>query len=58
MSIAKSVVFNSKMRRPEICGAAETLLIDKAISKNTLELLADLVDSKCEIRGDSLYKIS
>ena len=53
MSIAKSVVFNSKMRRPGICGAAETLLIDKAISKNTTNLLADLVNSKCEIRGDA-----
>ena len=56
MNIARSVVFNSKMRRPEICGAAETLLIDKAISKNALELLADLVESKCEIRGDSYIK--
>ena len=56
-SIAKSVVFNSKMRRPEICGAAETLLIDKAISKNAMNLLADLLDSKCEIRGDDLYTI-
>ena len=56
MEIAKSVVFNSKMRRPGICGAAETLLIDKAISKNALELLADLINSKCEIRGDSYIK--
>ena len=56
MDIAKSVVFNSKMRRPGICGAAETLLIDKAISKNALELLADLINSKCEIRGDSYIK--
>ena len=39
MNIAKAVVFNSKMRRPGICGAAETLLIDKAISSNTLDLL-------------------
>ena len=34
ISIAKKVIFNSKMRRPGICGAVETLLIDKAISKN------------------------
>ena len=52
MDIAKSVVFNSKMRRPGICGAAETLLIDKAISKNAINILADLINSKCEIRGD------
>ena len=53
MNIAKSVLFNSKMRRPGICGAAETLLIDKAISNNAISLLADLIDSKCEIRGDA-----
>ena len=56
MSIAKSVVFNSKMRRPGICGAAETLLIDKAVSKNTMSLLTDLIDAKCEIRGDAYIK--
>ena len=52
INIAKSVLFNSKMRRPGICGAVETLLIDKAISKNAINILADLVNSKCEIRGD------
>ena len=56
MNIAKSVVFNSKMRRPGICGAAETLLIDKAVSKNTMSLLADLMSSKCEIRGDAFIQ--
>ncbi len=53
LSIAKKVVFNSKMRRPEICGASETLLIDKAISNNVMDLLNDLIDAKCEIRGDA-----
>ena len=53
IGIAKSVVFNSKMRRPGICGAAETLLIDKVLSKNTMDILADLVEAKCEIRGDT-----
>ena len=52
LSIAKKVVFNSKMRRPEICGASETLLIDKAMSNNVMDLLNDLIDAKCEIRGD------
>ena len=53
LSIAKKVIFNSKMRRPEICGATETLLIDQAISKNAMDLLTNLMDAKCEIRGDS-----
>ena len=53
LSIAKKVIFNSKMRRPEICGATETLLIDKAISKNAIDLLTNLMEAKCEIRGDT-----
>jgi len=49
---AKDLIFNSKMRRPGICGAAETLLIDQSLSKNVIELLQPLVDAGCEIRGD------
>ena len=56
ISIAKEIIFNSKMRRPGICGAAETLLIDKAISKNSRALLTNLVDAECEIRGDSFIQ--
>ena len=56
ISTAKEVIFNSKMRRPGICGAAETLLIDKAISKNSTTLLTNLVDAECEIRGDSFIQ--
>ena len=53
INIAKEVIFNSKMRRPGICGAAETLLIDKKISENAIDLLNNLIDASCEIRGDS-----
>jgi len=56
LNIAKEVVFNSKMRRPGICGAMETLLIDKAIANNTNDLLKKLVDAQCEIRGDEFVK--
>ena len=56
ISIAKEVIFNSKMRRPGICGAAETLLIDKAISTNSMDLIANLVEAECEIRGDSFIQ--
>ncbi|MBI29229.1 MAG: Gamma-glutamyl phosphate reductase [Alphaproteobacteria bacterium MarineAlpha5_Bin11] len=52
IKIAKDVILNSKMRRPGICGAAETLLIDKRLSNNLPELLDELKESKCEIRGD------
>ena len=49
---AKAIIFNSKMRRPGICGAVETLLIDESLSAQVPELLKPLVDAECEIRGD------
>jgi glutamate-5-semialdehyde dehydrogenase len=49
---AKELIFNSKMRRPGICGAMETLLIDESLADHILELLQPLVDAHCEIRGD------
>jgi glutamate-5-semialdehyde dehydrogenase len=49
---AKEIIFNSKMRRPGICGAAETLLIDISLLKNVNDLLKPLIDAGCEIRGD------
>jgi glutamate-5-semialdehyde dehydrogenase len=51
--MAKSIVFNSKMRRTGICGAAETLLIDRAcIDTHLIPIVTQLQDSGCEIRGD------
>ena len=52
LKIAEKVVFNSKMRRPEICGAAETLLIDSSIKNNAMKILFPLKEVNCEIRGD------
>ena len=49
---AKEIIFNSKMRQPGICGACETLLIDQTLSNQVLEIIQDLIDAKCEIRGD------
>ena len=56
LSIAKKVVLNSKMRRPGICGAAETLLIDKKISNKVMTILNELKKANCEIRGDEYIK--
>lgn len=52
LSKAKEIIYNSKMRRPGICGATETLLIDETLSDYVTELLQPLVEAKCEIRGD------
>ena len=49
---ARDVILNSKMRRPGICGATETLLIDKSLSNQVLKIIQGLINSKCEIRGD------
>jgi len=56
LKIAKDIIFNSKLRRPEICGAAETLLIDSAIKDNAFELIQPLYDAGCVIRGDNYIK--
>ena len=50
---ARKVVLNAKMRRTSICGAAETLLLDRAILGGLgASILKDLADAGCEIRGD------
>ena len=56
LKIAEKVVFNSKMRRPEICGAAETLLIDENIKHEAIKILNPLKNVNCEIRGDSFIQ--
>jgi len=52
---ARNIVLNAKMRRTGICGAAETLLIDKACLETHWRPVADaLVEAGCEIRGDAV----
>jgi glutamate-5-semialdehyde dehydrogenase len=51
---ARAIVVNAKMRRVSVCGAAETLLIDRAVAGRLLPLLADdLIRAGCELRGDA-----
>ncbi|MEQ8509121.1 MAG: glutamate-5-semialdehyde dehydrogenase [Rhodospirillaceae bacterium] len=50
---ARRVVLNAKMRRTGICGAMETLLVDKDVAATLLPpILEDLLEAGCEIRGD------
>src|SRR6516165_48355 len=50
---ARAIVLNAKMRRVSICGATETLLVDRAFATTKLQaILADLRDAGCELRGD------
>jgi glutamate-5-semialdehyde dehydrogenase len=51
--MAKSILLNAKMRRTGVCGAAETLLVDRAgASAHLKPLVAMLLDAGCEVRGD------
>jgi glutamate-5-semialdehyde dehydrogenase len=53
LDMAKSIVLNAKMRRTGVCGAAETLLVDRACAPTHLKALIDLLlEAGCEVRGD------
>jgi len=53
LEMAKRIVFNSKLRRTGICGAAETLLVDRAAADRHLApLVTMLLEAGCEVRGD------
>jgi glutamate-5-semialdehyde dehydrogenase len=53
LDMAKSIVLNAKMRRTGVCGAAETLLVDRAAAPTYLKpLITTLLDAGCEVRGD------
>ncbi len=54
LSMATSIVLNAKMRRTGVCGAAETLLVDRAGAPKLLKpLILMLLDAGCEVRGDA-----
>src|SRR5260370_21682020 len=53
LEMAKSIVLNAKMRRPGVCGAAETFLVARNVASANLKPLVEmLIDSACEVRGD------
>ncbi|MEA2870162.1 MAG: glutamate-5-semialdehyde dehydrogenase [Hyphomicrobiales bacterium] len=54
LEMARTIVLNAKMRRTGVCGAAETLLVDRAAAPTMLKsLVAMLLDAGCEVRGDA-----
>ena len=53
LETARKVVLNAKMRRVSICGATETLLVDRAAAERLLPpVAADLIAAGCALRGD------
>lgn len=54
LDTARALVLNAKMRRVSVCGATETLLVDRAAARRLLPpVAADLIAAGCELRGDA-----
>jgi glutamate-5-semialdehyde dehydrogenase len=54
LAMARRVVTNAKMRRTGVCGATETLLVDRKLALSHLPVLVkDLLEAGCEVRGDA-----
>jgi glutamate-5-semialdehyde dehydrogenase len=56
-TMARDIVLNAKMRRTGICGAAETLLVDRPVAESHLPGIIDaLSEAGCELRGDDIVQ--
>jgi glutamate-5-semialdehyde dehydrogenase len=54
LAIARTVLLNAKLRRTGVCGATETLLVDRGLPAGHLSVLVtDLLEAGCEVRGDA-----
>jgi glutamate-5-semialdehyde dehydrogenase len=54
LDMALAITLNAKLRRTGVCGAAETLLVDRAAAASHLPtLVRALLDAGCEVRGDA-----
>lgn len=57
LEMARSILLNAKLRRIGVCGAAETLLVDKACAGTQLKpLVTMLLDAGCAVRGDEAVR--
>ena len=54
LGMARRIAVNAKMRRTGICGATETILVDRSCAATHLApIVGDLIDAGCEVRGDA-----
>ncbi len=59
LAMARRIAVNAKMRRTGICGATETILVDRACAATHLQpIVADLIAAGCEVRGDAATQAS
>ena len=55
--MAQTIALNAKMRRTGICGAAETLLVDRAcVDTHLTPVIRALLDAGCDVRGDAIVQ--
>jgi glutamate-5-semialdehyde dehydrogenase len=54
-TMAREIVLNAKLRRTGICGAAETLLLDREYA-GAASIIKALLDAGCEVRGDDAVR--
>ena len=50
---ALAIIRNAKLRRTGVCGATESILVDRAIAADFIPTLAQVFDGACELRGDA-----
>jgi len=54
LPMARSIVLNAKLRRTGVCGAAETLLVDrKCVDTHLAPIVRALLEAGCQVRGDA-----
>jgi glutamate-5-semialdehyde dehydrogenase len=57
LAMARAIALNAKMRRTGICGAAETLLVDRAcVATHLAPIVRELLEAGCEVRGDATVR--
>jgi glutamate-5-semialdehyde dehydrogenase len=57
LAMAVEIILNAKLRRTGICGATETILLDRIIAEKFLPvIIAALSENHCEIRGDDIVQ--
>jgi glutamate-5-semialdehyde dehydrogenase len=57
LTMAREIVLNAKLRRTGVCGAAETLLVDRAcVTTHLAPVVQALLDAGCEVRGDETVR--
>ena len=50
---AAEIIRNAKLRRTGVCGATESIVVDRAVAKDFIPRLTSVMGNDCELRGDT-----